>query len=67
VDVIAGIGIVLAVGGLVATMAVALLQMGQATRELNVINVSLVESLALMLGRFDRLGEATADIRRRLP
>ncbi len=65
--VLAAIGILLAVVGLIATMAVGLLQMGQATRELNIINVSLLESLALMLGRFDRLDDATNEIRRRLP
>lgn len=61
----AAAGIILGSIGVIATIVIAILQVGQTTRELTVLNATLVESLALVLARFDRIDRALDDIRER--
>ena len=65
-EVAAGIGIILALSGLLATLVIAVIQAGETRRQFETLSATLVDSLAISLTRFDRIDSATDLIRQRL-
>jgi hypothetical protein len=65
-EVAAAVGIILGLTGVLATVAIAVMQTGETVRQFKVLSATMIDSLAVNLSRFDEIDSATDLILERL-